>query len=96
MFAWLQDYRRILVRYDRFLENYLVSGSGTLTGTDGNDLILGSPGADIIDGNGGNDCIVGGGGDDSLNGNNGNDVCLGGLESNVLQVAKLNNNKRIN
>ena len=23
LFAWLQNYRRILVRYDRFLENYL-------------------------------------------------------------------------
>jgi len=23
LFAWLQNYRRVLVRYDRFLENYL-------------------------------------------------------------------------
>ena len=62
----------------------LVSGSGTLTGTEGNDLILGSSGADIIDGLGGNDCIVGGGGDDSINGNNGTDVCLGGSGNNTF------------
>jgi Ca2+-binding RTX toxin-like protein len=56
----------------------IISGSGILTGTDGNDLIVGSSGADTIDGLGGNDCILGGGGDDSLNGNDGTDVCLGG------------------
>lgn len=56
----------------------LVSGSGTLTGTEGNDLILASSGVDIIDGLGGDDCILGGGGDDSINGGSGTDVCLGG------------------
>jgi Ca2+-binding RTX toxin-like protein len=56
----------------------LVTGSVTLTGTEGNDLILGSSGADTIDGLGGNDCILGGGGDDSITGGDGNDVCLGG------------------
>ncbi|MBI2333551.1 MAG: hypothetical protein HYU84_15585, partial [Chloroflexi bacterium] len=40
----------------------LVTGSGTLTGTEGNDLILTSSTADTIDGLGGSDCIVGGGG----------------------------------
>ena len=59
----------------------LVSGAGTLTGTAGNDLILGSSSADVIDGLGGNDCIVGGGGDDSLTGNDGTDVCLSGSGS---------------
>ncbi len=56
----------------------LVTGSGTITGTEGNDLILGGPGADDINGLGGNDCILGGGGDDILNGGDGNDVCIGG------------------
>jgi hypothetical protein len=55
----------------------IISGSGILTGTDGNDLILGSSGADIIDGRGGNDCILGGG-DDALTGGDGSDICVGG------------------
>ncbi len=57
----------------------LVSGAGTLTGTDGNDLILGSSNADTIDGLGGDDCILGGGGDDLITGGNGNDICIGSL-----------------
>lgn len=56
----------------------IISGSGTLTGTPANDLIIGSALADTIDGGGGNDCILGGGGDDTLIGNEGTDVCLGG------------------
>ena len=55
----------------------IVSGSGTLTGTAANDLIIGSAGADTIDGAGGDDCILGSGGDDALTGQEGNDVCLG-------------------
>lgn len=56
----------------------LVAGSGTLTGTEGDDLILGGSGADALDGLGGSDCLVGGGGDDTLTGGDGSDVCLGG------------------
>ena len=56
----------------------IVRGAGTITGTNGNDLILGSIEGDIIDGGGGNDCIVGGEGDDSIDGNSGTDVCIGG------------------
>jgi Ca2+-binding RTX toxin-like protein len=56
----------------------VVSGSGTLTGTSANDLIIGSAGADTIDGLDGDDCILGGNGDDQITGSNGNDVCLGG------------------
>ncbi|RJP51263.1 MAG: hypothetical protein C4557_08345 [Anaerolineaceae bacterium] len=56
----------------------LITGSGTLTGTEGNDLILASGGADVIDGLGGSDCILGGGGDDTITGGDGNDVCIGG------------------
>ncbi len=55
----------------------LVTGAGTFTGTEGNDLILGGSGADTIDGLGGNDCILGGNGDDNITGNDGTDVCLG-------------------
>jgi Ca2+-binding RTX toxin-like protein len=58
----------------------LVTGSGALTGTEGNDLIIASSGADVIDGAGGNDCILGGGGADTITGGDGNDVCLGGAD----------------
>jgi len=56
----------------------IVSGSGKLTGTNGNDLILDGSGMDTIDGLGGDDCILGGGGDDIIDGNSGTAVCLGG------------------
>lgn len=62
----------------------IISGSGTLTGTSGNDLIIGSSGIDTIDGLGGDDCILGGSGDDSLTGNDGTDVCLGGPGNDVF------------
>jgi hypothetical protein len=60
-----------------FLTN-LVTGTGTLNGTEGNDLIIGSSDADTIDGLGGDDCVLGGGGDDLITGSDGSDVCLGG------------------
>ena len=62
----------------------LVTGSGTLTGTPGNDLILAGSGADMIDGLGGDDCILGGGGDDLIDGGDGSDVCIGGPDSDTL------------
>ena len=62
----------------------IVSGSGALTGTAANDLIIGSAGTDTIDGAGGDDCILGSGGDDALTGNEGNDVCLGGIGSDTF------------
>ena len=62
----------------------VVSGSGTLTGTSANDLIIGSAGADTIDGLGGNDCILGGGGDDIVAGAEGNDICVGGVGSDIF------------
>lgn len=62
----------------------LISGAGTIIGTEGNDLILGSAGADEIYGMGGHDCIVGGGGDDLLDGGDGNDVCVGGAGSDTF------------
>jgi Ca2+-binding RTX toxin-like protein len=52
---------------------------GNCNGTQGNDLILGSPYADNIKGKNGNDCILGGDGDDdTISGDNGTDVCIGG------------------
>lgn len=69
------------------LEN-LVTGSGTLTGTGGNDLILASSGGDTIDSLGGNDCILGGGGDDQITGGDGNDVCIGGPGTDTLAACE--------
>lgn len=46
----------------------IVTGSGVINGTSGNDLILGGPGADTINGNGGDDCCVGGGGNNTFTG----------------------------
>jgi Ca2+-binding RTX toxin-like protein len=69
------------------LEN-LVTGAGPITGTEGNDLILGSSSPDIIDGLGGDDCIVGGGGDDQITGNSGTDICIGGLGSDTFTTCE--------
>jgi Ca2+-binding RTX toxin-like protein len=59
------------------LQNIIV-GSGIITGTSGNDLILGSTNNDTINGQDGTDCILGGGGGDTISGENGSDVCDGG------------------
>jgi len=56
----------------------VISGSGTLTGTASNDLIIGSQEVDIIDGAGGDDCILGRNGDDIIEGGEGFDICIGG------------------
>ena len=55
-----------------------VAGGGTLAGTAGNDLVLGSAAADTIDGGAGNDCVVAGDGADTVDGGAGTDVCIGG------------------
>ena len=62
----------------------LVTGAGSITGTEYADLILGSSGADAIDGLGENDCIVGGGGDDQITGGDGADICIGGPGSDTF------------
>jgi hypothetical protein len=62
----------------------LVRGSGTINGTNGADLILGSSGVDTISGNNSSDCILGGGGNDSINGGNGADVCIDRLGTNTF------------
>jgi Ca2+-binding RTX toxin-like protein len=50
-----------------------ITGSGSLSGTAGNDVIVGSESADAIDSKGGNDLICGLGGDDVLIGGLGTD-----------------------
>jgi Ca2+-binding RTX toxin-like protein len=56
----------------------IVSGSGTLNGGNGNDLILASAGVDTLNGSPGADCLVAGSGADTLNGDAGADILLGG------------------
>ena len=49
----------------------------TRTGTDGNDMIRGTPGDDVICPGAGNDIVYGGGGDDRIEGGAGNDILYG-------------------
>jgi len=64
------------------------TGTGICSGTDGNDLILGTAGDDTgtlrIVGGTGNDCILGGAGNDDLRGQGGNDILLGGNGNDAL------------
>lgn len=69
----------------------IVSGSGMLTGTVANDLIIGSVGADTIDGLGGNDCILGGNGDDLITGGDGMDICIGGPGTDIFTTCESEN-----
>jgi len=67
----------------------IVIGSGTINGTNANELILGSPLADIINGKAGSDCILGGGGNDDIDGGGGGgasgyDICIGGPGNDVF------------
>ncbi len=54
------------------------SGSDTLTGDAGRDILFGGAGDDILSGGDGNDSLFGGSGDDLLDGGNGNDWLFGG------------------
>jgi len=47
-------------------------------GSTGNDLVLGTAGANTLNGGDGDDCLVAGDGDDTLDGGLGEDVCIGG------------------
>jgi Ca2+-binding RTX toxin-like protein len=66
----------------------IVTGSGNLQGSNGNDLILGSASADRINAKKGNDCVVGGDGGDELRGGDEDDVLLGGPGEDDLQGEK--------
>ena len=56
----------------------VVAGTGTVTGGNPSELVVGGAGVDTMDGGKGDDCILGGGGNDSLRGSQGTDVCIGG------------------
>jgi dipeptidyl aminopeptidase/acylaminoacyl peptidase len=54
-----------------------ITGSGQITGTEGNDVICGSSGRDFIAALGGDDVIYPGGGDDDVAAGSGNDIVFG-------------------
>ena len=62
----------------------LVTGLGTITGTGGNDLVLGTSGIDVMNGGAGDDCIIGGAGLDAITGGLGTDVCIGSASATIL------------
>ncbi|NLC70656.1 MAG: calcium-binding protein, partial [Desulfuromonadaceae bacterium] len=60
------------------------SGNDELLGTTGNDLIFGGDGLDSLVGNDGDDLLFGGEGDDTLDGSTGNDLLFGGAGNDLL------------
>ena len=55
-----------------------------LTGSEGDDVILGNGGADVIDGRGGNDVLVGGDGNDRIDGGAGRNILIGGRGADTI------------
>jgi Ca2+-binding RTX toxin-like protein len=62
-----------------------ITGSGTIVGTDANDVIIGGDGGDTIQGKGGDDTICGGPGNDSIGGGPGDDQLDGGAGNDIVQ-----------
>jgi hypothetical protein len=60
------------------------NGPDTLTGNDGNDILIGGQGPDTLIGNAGDDTLIGGNGTDLLLGNAGDDLLYGGNGSDTL------------
>jgi hypothetical protein len=60
------------------------NGPDTLTGNDGNDILIGGQGQDTLIGNAGDDTLIGGNGTDLLLGNPGDDLLYGGNGSDTL------------
>src|ERR687886_468781 len=60
-------------------------GPDTLTGNDGNDILIGDTGEDTLIGNAGDDTLIGGNGTDLLLGNAGDDLLYGGNGTDTLR-----------
>jgi hypothetical protein len=60
-------------------------GHDTLTGNDGNDILIGGTGEDTLIGNAGDDTLMGGNGTDWLLGNAGDDLLYGGNGTDTLR-----------
>ena len=61
------------------------TGHDTLTGNDGNDILIGGTGEDTLIGNAGDDTLIGGNGTDLLLGNAGDDLLYGGNGTDTLR-----------
>gem|GEM_PF-2404064 len=64
--------------------------TNTLSGGDGDDVVIGAVGNDTLNGGAGTDELLGNAGDDILNGGNGNDVLLGGAGNDHLYAGNGN------
>jgi Ca2+-binding RTX toxin-like protein len=64
---------------ENFVDARLFTGSVTLNGQGGNDVLWGTANADRLVGGDGNDVLVGGGGNDTLIGGNHRDILIGGV-----------------
>ena len=76
-----------LTLYATSADHYQVGtgSSGTLQGTNGNDvLVAGTAGGETLYGNGGNDVLIGGSGNDHLIGGGGGDILWGGAGNDTL------------
>lgn len=69
---------------------------GTLTGTNGPDVIVGTGGADVINAGNGDDTVCALGGDDTVDGNNGADWINGGSGTNSINGGNGNKDVCIN
>ncbi|QDU71017.1 Nodulation protein O [Mucisphaera calidilacus] len=77
----------ISISSDVQLEGYtLITGSGSITGTSGNDIIFGSDSADLIDAGSGDDIIIAGSGDDEIYSGNGSDIIYPGRGDDLIDV----------
>jgi Ca2+-binding RTX toxin-like protein len=72
-----------LKNFERFNFSQFL-GTLTVTGSDGDDLVIAGAGNDTITGGDGNDTLIGGAGNDSLDGGAGNDILIGGDGNDTL------------
>ena len=70
--------------FTRYCSGEEGDGVPTITGTSGDDRLVGTPGNDVIDGEGGDDRLFGKGGIDVLCGSDGEDLLKGGADLDIL------------
>ncbi|GAK83700.1 hemolysin-type calcium-binding region [Vibrio ponticus] len=84
--AELPEYKGTLIGSsdDDYLYNLLDVDNITLSGGNGNDILIGGIKDDILLGGEGNDELIAGAGNDVLDGGAGNDLLIGGLGNDIL------------
>lgn len=78
----------VATRCDGLLPTLTVVPGVPLQGTDGDDIILGTNGADVIDAGAGDDVVCGLDGKDDINGGSGHDRLFGGSGTDTIRGAK--------